>query len=66
LPLDLYPDLFTNPSVADPGCFKFFIPDPDPGASDPGSYCSSKEGLKIKPTFFLLLMVSVTSFIGKK
>jgi hypothetical protein len=47
------------------------LPDPDPGgekAPDLGSriLLYIKKGLKIKPTFFLLFIVSGASFISKK
>jgi hypothetical protein len=43
-------------SIADPGCS---IPDPGSGSLNfhPGSYCTKKEGGKIKLTFSLLLTV---------
>jgi hypothetical protein len=47
----------------------FFIPDPGgEKAPDPGSriLLYIKIGMKLKPTFFLLFIVSGASFIGKK
>jgi hypothetical protein len=69
--------ILVGSSVADPGCFipdpgcfipdpGCFIPDPDPYIFHSGSRIRITKGLKINPTFFLLLMVSGASLFSKK